>query len=52
MSTANLCNRLGVDLSEELVRHFLIDSTPKGVKLRGKKEEKDYGQLKLGSILS
>lgn len=33
------------DLSNELVRHFLIECTPKGVRLKGCSNEPYFGEL-------
>lgn len=35
------------DVTNELVRHFLIESSPKGVKLKGCPNEPYFGQWKL-----
>ena len=34
-----------VDMTNELVRHFLIESTKKGVRLRGKENEPIFGKF-------
>ncbi|XP_077895900.1 tensin-3 isoform X5 [Ictidomys tridecemlineatus] len=38
-------NKKGGDLSNELVRHFLIECTPKGVRLKGCSNEPYFGSL-------
>lgn len=35
----------GGDLSNELVRHFLIECTPKGVRLKGCPNEPYFGEI-------
>ena len=34
-----------VDMTNELVRHFLIESTKKGVRLRGNENEPIFGKF-------
>lgn len=38
------------DINNELVRHFLIESSPKGVKLKGCPNEPYFGKQKLTSL--
>jgi len=38
-----------VDLDKELVRHFLIETTKKGVRLKGYKDEPVFGMLWLNT---
>lgn len=38
------------DITNELVRHFLIESSPKGVKLKGCPNEPYFGQLEPAAL--
>lgn len=42
----------GGDLSNELVRHFLIERTQKGVRLKGCPKEPNFGKSPLPSFIS
>lgn len=40
------------DMTHELVRHFLIETGPRGVKLKGCPNEPNFGELSLPSTSS
>lgn len=44
------CVAVAGDLSNELVRHFLIESSPKGVKLKGCPNEPYFGEWKPAAL--
>lgn len=45
------CSSIAGDLTNELVRHFLIESSPKGVKLKGCPNEPYFGKCDLAAKL-